>query len=310
MRHLAKIIILTFCLVLFSTSVEAQKFKKKSKYLSIGLSAGTMNYVGELDPAPSFLATSLKFTRWNIGGVFSKRVHPRATARATLNYGRIQGDDAISATDIEGFDIYRKARNLNFRNDIIEIKFDGVFDLFQNRRGIEKRAHITPYGFLGVSFFYHNPKGRLDGKWIALQPLGTEGQYLDGVGEEKPYSKLQIAIPFGVGVRYKIGVLWDVAFQIGLRKTFTDYLDDVSGNYVDKALFDPGSDVFKLSDPSLILEDNRIRSYEKDGLVYTRGYGDGVSPRGDNGSKDWFIVTGFHVTYIFHPKLIAPKFKG
>lgn len=277
--------------------------------MSVGGFAGTSNYVGELDPGASFLASSAKFTRWNVGGTISKRVHPRTTARISLSYGRLQGSDLESATDPLDWEPYRRVRGLHFRNDFFEMKFDGVVDLFQNRKGLEKRRKLTPYGFLGIAFMMHNPKAQFEGNWISLRSLGTEGQFIDGVGQDNPYSLFQVVLPFGIGVRYKIGVLWDVAFEIGWRKTFTDYLDDVGGTYVDKANFAPGTAEYILSDPSIYLEDNPFKVYELDGHEYTRGYGRDGDQRGDK-NADWYIVTGFHVSYIFHPKLISPKFKG
>lgn len=310
MRQLAKILILSLVIALFSTTAEGQKFRKKSKYMTVGLALGTTNYVGELDPGASFVATSPRFTRWNIGGELTKRFHPRISGRTSLSYGRIQGSDVKSATDPEGWEPYRRVRNLNFRNDLFELKFDGIVDLYQNRRGLEKRVKLTPYGFLGIGFLYHNPKGQLptNGEWVSLRPLGTEGQYVQG-SDAKPYSLFQIVVPMGLGIRYKIGVLWDVSFEIGWRKTFTDYLDDVGGTYVDKANFAPGTPEYIMSDPSIYLEDNPLKQYELNGHTYTNGYGRNGDQRGDD-NADWYIITGFRVSYIFHPKLIAPKFKG
>ena len=309
MRQLAKIAILIFIVLLISTTANGQKFRKKSKYMSVGGFLGTSNYVGELDPGSSFLATSPQFTRWNIGGTLTKRLHPRISARVGVSYGRLQGDDLNSAIDPAGWEPYRRVRGLHFRNDFYEMKADGIVDLFQNRRGMQKRLKLTPYGFLGLALMYHNPKAKFQDKWVSLRELGTEGQFIDGVGQDGPYSKLQVVIPFGIGIRYKIGVLWDVSFEIGWRKTFTDYLDDVGGTYVDKANFAPETPEYVLSDPSIYLEDNPFKTYEKDGHIYTRGYGRDGDQRGDDNS-DWYIVTGFHVSYIFHPKLISPKFKG
>ena len=304
-----KIALLTIFLVSGVSSINAQKFKKKSKYMSVGPTVNAMNYFGELDAGQSFIATSTQFTRWNLGCVLSKRVHPRVTARTTLSWGRIQGDDSKSSTT-QGLDVYRHARHLNFRNDLFEFKVDGVVDLFQNRKGVEKRVKLTPYGFLGVAFLYHNPKGYFapKDKWVSLQPLGTEGQYVKGSGVD-PYSKFQVVVPFGIGVRYKVSVLWDVAFEIGWRKTFTDYLDDVGGTFTDKANFAPLSEAYYLSDPSIYYSDNPLGTYTSpEGHRYTKGFEEGYQ-RGGKGN-DWYVVTGFHITYIFHPKLASPKFKG
>jgi hypothetical protein len=100
-----------------------------------------------------------------------------------------------------------------------------------------------------VGVFYHNPKAMAPetdqlgnsipeaGKWVALQALGTEGQYSDAY-DVKPYSKVQISVPIGLGFSYKIGNNLDFSFEIGYRILFTDYIDDVSENFVDLGIFD------------------------------------------------------------------------
>ena len=67
------------------------------------------------------------------------------------------------------------------------------------------------------------------------------------------YSNFNVCIPVGIGVRKLINKKWSVGGELSFRKTFTDYLDDVSGSYYDKAklkaAYGPSSAL--LSDPSL-----------------------------------------------------------
>jgi len=75
------------------------------------------------------------------------------------------------------------------------------------------------------------------GKWVNLRPLGTERAIFDIRRHgtrimHKPYSLIQVAIPFGVGARFRINEVMDIWADLGFRYTFTDYLDDVSRNYV------------------------------------------------------------------------------
>lgn len=322
MKRLSFVLVL---ILLATASVDAQKFPKRYKYTSVGITANAMNYVGDLDPAPNPFSPALRFTRWQFGGVLVHRFSPRMHARGAFSYGRIQGDDAKSSTTV-GDDIYRNRRNLNFKNDIYELKADLIWDVFANRRGLQRRLQYTPYVFLGVAGFYHNPKNN---EGVALRALGTEGQYIDGVGQDKPYSLIQVAVPFGVGFRYKLTSSWDVAFEIGWRMTFTDYLDDVGGDYIDKQNFEYGSTAYWASDRSITPE--QAAQYSADpssapGNVYSEpgddgnqhwymyGYGknnNGTENRGDKGfDNDWYIVTGIHLMYIFHPKVVCPKFRG
>ena len=51
---------------------------------------------------------------------------------------------------------------------------------FKTEKVLKKEYKLTPYGFLGIGLLYHNPKGYFapEDEWVALQPLGTEGQNL------------------------------------------------------------------------------------------------------------------------------------
>src|ERR1700749_957979 len=97
MNRLYSVVLLVLLSFLFSFSVifeaDAQKFPKKYKYWSIGGSLNTMNYVGDLDPGPSFVSAGLKFTRWNFGVDVTRRMGTRTTLRGTMSYGRIAGSD-------------------------------------------------------------------------------------------------------------------------------------------------------------------------------------------------------------------------
>ena len=136
---------------------------------------------------------------------------------------------------------------------------------------------------------------------------------MDGVGVDKPYSKYQISIPFGLGFRYKIGYVWDLSFEIGWRYTFTDYLDDVSTTYVHRNDLDGAArDLSDRSKEITWSEEDLPANINRrviNGENWYNGYGNTGDQRGD-ANTDWYIVTGFHLTYIFHPKVICPKFRG
>ncbi len=312
-----KIALLIVLLCLFQV-VSGQRFPKKARYASVSIHAGSANYVGDLDPGNGLIAPAISCTRPTLGIGINQRLAPRMTARASLSWGRIKGSDAENSTT-EGDDIYRYLRNLSFRNDITEFKTDVMIDLFANRRGLERRAHYTPYIFIGIAAYRHNPKALLNGEWISLQPIGTEGQFIDGVGRDNSYNRLQVSVPLGIGFRYKLSMKFDLAVEIGWRKTFTDYLDDVGGTYVNKYEFEEGSPGFLLSDRSPTPEQGLPEGTPghiffretPEGQIYLNGYGDGVSARGDLGNRtDWYIFTAIHLSYIFHPKVVSPKFRG
>jgi len=198
-----------------------------SQYLTdYGFSVGASNYLGDIgggDGTRRDFVLDMKFnaTRWNLGGFYRYRVSPKIGVKATLNYIRLSGDDANTTNGP------RRARNLNFKNDIYELAVLGEFYIYKvNDVGGTGRytSDFNLYLFAGAGLFYSNPKGQTaSGEWVALQPLQTEGV---------SYSKFNFAIPTGIGFYYTINRKYRLGMEIGWRTTFTDYIDDVSTRYV------------------------------------------------------------------------------
>ena len=316
-RYYSIALIIGGLLLAFSYDSYGQKFNPSNRYFSIGGCLNAMNYIGDLDPGPSFVSPGIKFTRYNFGVTALYRLKPRFSVRGTVSWGRIAGSDEKNSNYAEK-NINRKFRNLSFRNDIIEVKADVVIDLFENRGKYPKRVDYTPYMFVGLAYFHHNPKAQTaDGNWVSLRELSTEGQGLDG--GPKRYSLHQIALPIGVGFRYKLAKHLDLAFEIGWRFTTTDYIDDVGGNYYDKEKLRAakGDLAVSMSDRSFEgytddqgIRDNAVLGTDSNGNIAIKGYGSNGDQRGDKkGRKDLYIITGFHLTYIIPAKVICPKFR-
>lgn len=107
----------------------------------------------------------------------------------------------------------------------------------------EYNPRYRPYIFAGVGMFSYNPKGTLTDQngnvtWHDLAPLHTEGQGFDEYPDRKPYALTQMNLPYGAGIRYMATERMNLSFELLYRKTFTDYVDDLSTDYVDPALFD------------------------------------------------------------------------
>lgn len=281
---------------LLATEGNAQQFNKRKQYSSVGVSLNAMNYLGDIVPKESLGSLRFAATRPNIGINFMHRFAPRFSVRAALSYGRITGDDEKAANPDDANAKYRYNRNMAFRNDIFELSAVGVLDLLDNRNNYVRRPDFVPYIFGGVAFFHHNPKGLVkannlgltQGSYVDLQPLQTEGVN---------YSKAQFAIPFGLGVRYKVSRNFDLALEVGIRKTFTDYLDDVSSNFIDRSqLTTPaaqyfGSDVTRSTS-------GEFASFKSPGQM-----------RGKSNEKDWYAVSGLTLNYILSPRIKSPKFR-
>ena len=268
---------------------DAQQFTKRKQYTSIAVSLNAMNYFGDLNPATNFASFRFANTRPNLGISVTHRYFPRISGRFALSAGRIFASDDNAGTEVGTNPYYRNNRNMNFRNDIYEASAVMIVDLIENRNNYLKRPDFVPYLFGGIAGFHHSPEGTRDGgnTWVDLQALQTEGVN---------YSKFQFAIPFGGGVRYRINRNLDASFEVGFRKTFTGYLDDVSGNYLGPAA---------LGDP------NGNRYYFGYGITkdHRNGTFDAAGVKRGQGKDDWYTTAGFTLSYILNPKIKNPKFR-
>jgi hypothetical protein len=317
------------------SSFKGKKFGFKSKaYNALGLSINAFNYYGDLSPKPGTTSTDIGYTRPAFGLSFMHRFGPRYSFLVQYMHGTLQGSDVASAdySDPENGK-YRYWRNLSFRNKINELSAMAYFDLFENDAKYMSRPKWTPYIFLGLATFLHNPQAQAPatdlsgnplpdaGEWVDLRPLGTEGQYstLDPTDVNygiKPYSKFQVAIPMGFGARFRLNDVLDLWAEIGFRYTFTDYLDDVSRNYVDLGVLN--SPLSKaMSYRSNELPPNQLPPLQtytgRDNVVYETipGYGQ-ENPdtfRGKKDQRDVYMVTSFRLTYILGATFHKAKFR-
>lgn len=332
MNKFQKLGLLALLVSLFSVlDAGAQGFNAKYRYWSYGVTMNAINYVGDVDPGPSILSPGIKFTRYNFGAVVMRRLGARVSARGTFSYGRVAGNDFVNSKyTTKGGDIFRKARNLSFFNNILELKGDVVIDFIEHRGKYQKRPDFVPYAFVGLAYFYHNPKTRANlgnGEQVyELREYSTEGQETGIADASKKYSLHQIAIPVGLGLRYKVSKQIDLAVEIGWRFTFTDYIDDVGGKFVDKAELyaAKGRDAVLLSDRSWEAYENDLvdgiptnfggmTSYYDSSTAKTfisvGGPPDGNARSKTSNRSDAYIVTGLHLMYIIPTKVICPKFR-
>lgn len=306
-------------------------FGKEKVYNMVGVGVSALNYYGDLSPRPGILSTDISFTRPAVSLIFSHRFGPRYALTGAFTYGTLKGSDNASADPNDADNgIFRYQRNLSFRNRIKELSVVASFDLFPNSATYISRVDWTPYAFLGAAALLHNPQALAPatdlrgnplpeaGEWVDLQPLGTEGQ--NATLQEgdinhgiKPYKKLQVAIPIGLGVRFKVNEILDFSVEWGFRYLFTDYIDDVSKNYVDLGVFG-GNELAKAMSyrTNEILTPN-ITYVGRDGQQYSvvSGYGSEFrdNVRGSKNDKDIFMVTTLKVTYILGKSMNRAKFR-
>ncbi|OGX87193.1 DUF6089 family protein [Hymenobacter glacialis] len=283
---------------------DAQQFSKRKQYNSVGFSVNAVNYFGDVTPVTNFTSLRLGATRVGAGVSLTRRFYPRLSGRFGLSYGRISGDDKLAADPNDSDAKFRYNRNFAFRNDIVEASAVAIFDLIENRNNYLKRPDFVPYVFAGVAGFYHNPKGLVgpdaptsltEGEYVSLAELRTENQV-------SAYSKTQFSIPFGGGIRYRINRNFDASLEIGWRKTFFDYLDDVGGKYALDSELSSGAQKYFGRDIT--------RSQTGDFTNFLSKDANNRTARGDNGNRtDWYIVTGVTLNYILTPRIKNPKFR-
>jgi hypothetical protein len=308
-------------------------FSKEKRYNTLGITLNALNYYGDLAPRPSRFSTDISFTQPAVGISFGHRFGPRYLLTGSFMYGTLKGADSESANagDI-GNGLYRYQRNLSFRNRIKELSVVASFDLFSNTATYISRVKWTPYAFIGVAGFLHNPQALAPatdlngnplpeaGQWINLQSLGTEGQKAqlepgDANSGIKPYKKLQVAIPFGLGVRFRLNEVLDLSAELGFRYLFTDYIDDVSQNYVDLGVFGNNELAKAMSyrsneivNPSLLTP-----TQTRNGQTYDllSGYGQEYvdNKRGSKDDKDTYMVTSIKLSYILGKNFHRAKFR-
>ena len=269
---------------------------------------GTSNFMGELggaNRAGSKFVRDFEFksTRPTFHVGYRYKLTESWAVKAGLFYGWVHGDDSFSIPD-ENAEVHpeneRFDRNLHFRSPIVELTANIEYSIIEERYGhrydlrrVKGKANKPNlYVFTGISAFYFNPKAVWpeeeggDGKWHALQPLGTEGQGI--VPTREKYNRIAVAIPVGVGLTYLLNRYWAVGFELGARYTFTDYIDDVSTTYVDPSIFDDPMAAY-YSDPSLPgWQGSSARNQ-----------------RGDNISNDFYMFLTINASY-----KIRPRYKG
>jgi len=160
----------------------------------VGFGIGTFNYTGDLVRTYDF-----------------RNSRPAATAFYRSNFSNFTSFRAavsggqLAASDKRPLDAFAAQRNASFNIFLYEISAAVEYH-FLNWREPRHLLRYSPYLFGGIAL------------------MGMSGH------QTKPeeYSNIQGAIPFGVGMKYVLNPKWYVSLEFGVRKTFFDYLDNIS----------------------------------------------------------------------------------
>ncbi len=237
------IILLLICFTILSKSYsQALLFGEKVKW-EVGFNFGPSFFLGDLGGNSGKGTNDVKdinfeFTKLMKGAFITMYPKNWVGLRLAADFTYLEGDDAVINT-MGINELWRKQRNLDFKTTVIEgyLALE-IFPTMLFNRNSDYEPRLRPYGLAGIGVFHFNPQGSLtdaagNKTWYYLQPLRIEGQGMPEYPYSKPYKLTQINIPYGGGLKYFVSDRINASMEILYRKTFTDYIDDVSTKYID-----------------------------------------------------------------------------
>lgn len=269
-RFTPNIVLLIITSLVFNLASTAQQFKPNTE---VGLLLGTSYYLGDLN------TTHFKQASATAGLIIRKNIDKRFVYKAEVMYINIKSDERQSS------DTIALNRGLHFRSPIYELSGQIEFNFLPYQSG-NPLYTWTPFVYTGISIFSFNPQAEnINGEWVDLQELGTEGQgtttEFNGNTRSK-YSLIQFAVPIGGGLKIAINENFNIVLEYGARKTFTDYLDDVSTTYAGPNI--NGSWPVEMSDLAQQMSDPN-GTHVKD------------EQRGNPDKKDWYSFAGITLSF-------------
>jgi Domain of unknown function (DUF6089) len=181
-----------FMLMIFGCAYPQQMIGQHSE---VGLGFGTFNYTGDL-----VRTYHLAFSK-PAGTVFYRsNISKVVSLRTSITAGKIAASDLRKPIDA-----FATNRAASFNLFLLETSISFEYH-FLDWRDNKRKLRFTPYLFAGAGLFG-----------------------ISGVQQKNAaYSNVQVAIPFGGGMKYVLNPKYYIAFEIGIRKTFFDYLDNIS----------------------------------------------------------------------------------
>jgi hypothetical protein len=260
LKSMHRISLLLLFIIFLALGTSAQQSSE------IGFSGGGSYYLGELNPGTPF-----KYTKPAYGLFYRRNLNSRLALQLHGFRGTLKGADGSSS--------YFPDRNLNFETKVTEIATQFEVNFYEYFIG-SQRNKLTPYIFGGAGIFMFKPTGMINGVKSELKPLGTEGQ--GSAGGPKQYKLAQVCFPMGIGAKYSLGQYIGLGLEWGMRKTTTDYIDDISTSYFWDLAGKTQADVSPAqlaSDPSL-------------------SHNAGMQ-RGNSKNKDWYSFAMISISFKF-----------
>ena len=249
-----RLLLLLLCCAFFSKTFSQNFiFGNGDTKIEAGVNFGPTFFLGDLGGHAGYGTTFLKdlnlqVTKAMKGMFFS--IYPNDYIGFLLGADITELDGADSLISTNGVnELWRKQRNLDFKTNVWEVYSTvNIYPvMWLNRNNPDYKPKFRPYGFVGVGVFHFNPMGSLTQNgvttWYYLRPLHTEGEGFPGIDSytgkpfPKEYNLTQMNIPIGCGMEYYASDRVTLSLEFYYRKTFTDYIDDVSTIYIDPSLF-------------------------------------------------------------------------
>ncbi len=242
--------------------------KSNAQVWEVGLQAGGAGYMGDLNPTDP-----LKISGLSLGGFVKANFDPNWALSFNYTLGKIKADDSKSTVE------QLRQRNLSFTNKLREFSLLVDFNFFDYFSG-GGYSRFSPYLYTGLGAVIFNPKTKYQGNEYELAGYDTEGV---------DYKTYALSIPYGAGVKYNFKSNWTIMANIGYRNAYTDYLDDVSGNYIDPAKY--------ATEPST--RQMQVPLSDRSGEVLGYNIGGKDVQRGDFRKRDTYMFVGIGITYTF-----------
>ncbi len=276
-----KKVIIIFLLLGVGFGAEAQNFfswQQNDRYFSAYIGSGRTLYFGELTNNKPLIKDP---SHINIG--LEARLFTRIGARVQITRYKIEGSD-INANDSSA----NMQRNLSFSSKNWEFVFQGVYYFNKYAGKYHKRKTYEPYLAFGYGITTYNPTATFEGNTYELRGLETEGV---------AYKKVAAIIPLNFGVKAKLNEFMNLTLDLGYRLAFTDYLDDVSGNYIQHPETSTSGALANRKDEISIINQAAFDSFVIGGK------------RGDNKKFDKYFIINLYLEF-YLPRDLFKRNKG
>lgn len=204
------ILIALWVMFISSIQVDAQEWE-------MDFGSGVFNYQGELR-AERFTWKGMR-PAWSVG--LRRRIDETTSFSATLSGGMLTGRDADNPSYLT------RRRNLHFETYLLECSLNGIRYI-----NLHPDGYFKPFISVGLAFYYVDPYTYdRQGTRHSLYGMSLEGQGLAEYPQKKMPRKVNLSLPIGAGVAFRLSGSLSLELEMQTRKTFSDQIDGVSGSY-------------------------------------------------------------------------------